>query len=412
MSTTPQSQPIATVAAMPQKTAARAQRAVSASATARPTGDLSRIRPAWQSFGALKATSFDVHQLLQPTARAKSLPLFRTMGREDHKLAATLLLGSSFLFASAGAAVKFVSAQATNEMVVFSRSFVGLVVLMPWLVRGGFAALRTPYPRRQVTRAFAGLGAMYCFFYAIARLPLGEAMLLNYSSPVFIPFIAWLWIGEPIPPRIGWAIGSGLAGITLILKPGLGFLSPASIIGLTSGLLTATAMVAIRGLAREARSRPCGSSSTSVRSARLRRRRRFSGAGEPRRSPRSRCSCSSAYSRPPASSFSRGHTPWRRPRASAPSRTAPSCSLPCSDGSSGESFPTHSRWPGHYSSAWRVISRSVRWDRARRSFLRRPSPRRGCEDGNGSRPLRRVGGLAWDRSGRSFREGLLALVAN
>jgi drug/metabolite transporter (DMT)-like permease len=173
------------------------------------------------------------------------------MVREDHKLAATLLLGSSFLFASAGAAVKFVSAQATNEMVVFFRSFVGLVVLIPWLVRGGFAALRTPYPRRQVTRAFAGLGAMYCFFYAIARLPLGEAMLLNYSSPVFIPFIAWLWIGEPIPPGIGWAIASGLAGITLILKPGLGFLSPASIIGLSSGLLTATAMVAIRGLARE-----------------------------------------------------------------------------------------------------------------------------------------------------------------
>jgi len=33
------------------------------------------------------------------------------MSREEHKLAATLLLGSSFLFASAGAAVKLASAQ-------------------------------------------------------------------------------------------------------------------------------------------------------------------------------------------------------------------------------------------------------------------------------------------------------------
>ena len=176
---------------------------------------------------------------------------FPTMDREDRNLAALLLLGSSFLFASAGAAVKLASAQATNQMVVFFRSFFGLVALIPWLVRGGSAALRTPYPRRQVTRALAGLAAMYCFFYAIAHLPLGEAMLLNYSSPLFIPFIAWLWIGEPIPARIGWAIGTGLAGITLILKPGLGFLSLASIIGLASGVLTATAMVAIRGLARE-----------------------------------------------------------------------------------------------------------------------------------------------------------------
>jgi drug/metabolite transporter (DMT)-like permease len=181
----------------------------------------------------------------------QSLPPFPEMDREDHRLAATLLLGSSFLFASAGAAVKLASTQATNEMLVFFRSFFGLVALMPWLVWGGSTGLRTPNLGRQVMRALAGLAAMYCFFYAIANLPLAEAMLLNYSSPLFIPFIAWLWIGEPIPARIGWAIGAGFAGIALILKPGLGFWSPASIVGLASGVLTATAMVAIRGLARE-----------------------------------------------------------------------------------------------------------------------------------------------------------------
>ena len=173
------------------------------------------------------------------------------MEREDQNLAATLLLGSSLLFASAGAAVKLASATATNEMVVFFRSLFGLVALLPFLVRQGSAALRTPHPGQQVTRALAGLAAMYCFFYAIAHLPLAEAMLLNYSSPLFIPFIAWLWLGEPIPPGIGWAIGTGFVGIALILKPGLGFFTPASVVGLASGLLTATAMVAIRGLARE-----------------------------------------------------------------------------------------------------------------------------------------------------------------
>jgi len=173
------------------------------------------------------------------------------MEREDQNLAATLLLGSSLLFASAGAAVKLASATATNEMVVFFRSLFGLVALLPFLVRQGSAALRTAHPRQQVTRALAGLAAMYCFFYAIAHLPLAEAMLLNYSSPLFIPFIAWLWLGEPIPPGIGWAIGTGFVGIALILKPGLGFFTPASVVGLASGLLTATAMVAIRGLARE-----------------------------------------------------------------------------------------------------------------------------------------------------------------
>jgi drug/metabolite transporter (DMT)-like permease len=161
-----------------------------------------------------------------------------------------LLCGSSLLFAATGAAVKLASPSVSNEMAVFFRSFFGLIVLIPWLVRGGLGGLRTAYPRQQVTRALAGLAAMYCFFYAIAHLPLAEAMLLNYSSPLFIPFIAWLWLGEPIPEGIGWAIGVGFIGICLILKPGVGFFSPAAVVGLLSAVLTATAMVAIRGLAR------------------------------------------------------------------------------------------------------------------------------------------------------------------
>jgi drug/metabolite transporter (DMT)-like permease len=161
-----------------------------------------------------------------------------------------LLLGSSLLFASASVAVKLVSSNVTNEMLVFFRSFFGLIAVAPWLALGGSTELKTRHLRQHVTRALAGLAAMYCFFYAISHLPLGEAMLLNYSSPLFIPFIARVWLGEPLPKGFGWAVGAGFAGITLILKPGSGFFSPAALIGLLSSVLTATAMVSIRGLAR------------------------------------------------------------------------------------------------------------------------------------------------------------------
>jgi drug/metabolite transporter (DMT)-like permease len=154
------------------------------------------------------------------------------------------------MFALTGAAVKVASASVPNEMVVFFRSFFGLVALAPFLVSGGVAGLRTPYLRQHVTRALAGLVAMYCFFYAIAKLPLAEAMMLNYSSPLFIPFIALVWLGEAIPRRIGWALAAGFVGIGLILKPGIGFFSPAAVVGVASGIMTAVAMVSIRGLAR------------------------------------------------------------------------------------------------------------------------------------------------------------------
>ena len=169
---------------------------------------------------------------------------------DNPRQAASLLLASSLLFAWIGAIIKLVSAEVPSPMVVFFRSFFGLLALSPWLLRGGMRALRTPYPRQQVTRALAGLAAMYCFFYAIANLPLAEAVLLNYSSPLFIPVIAWAWLDEPMPQRIGWAVGAGFLGISLILKPGVGFFSPAAVVGVCSGVLTAVAMVSIRGLAR------------------------------------------------------------------------------------------------------------------------------------------------------------------
>ena len=172
------------------------------------------------------------------------------MPRDIPNRTALLLIGSSLLFASASVAVKLVSPTVTNGMVVFFRSFFGLLALTPLLLWTGPKSLRTQYLRQHVTRALAGLAAMYCFFYAIGHLPLGEAMLLNYSSPLFIPFIARLWLGEPLPKGFAWAIGTGFVGIALILKPGSGFFSPAALVGVLSSVLTATAMVSIRGLTR------------------------------------------------------------------------------------------------------------------------------------------------------------------
>jgi drug/metabolite transporter (DMT)-like permease len=110
--------------------------------------------------------------------------------------------------------------------------------------------LRTRRPLSHLTRSLIGLGSMACFFYAIARMPLGEAVLLNYSAPLFIPFVAWAWFGEPVSGRLLAVIGLGFVGIALILKPGLGLFTPVALIGLVSGIFAAIAMTGARDLTR------------------------------------------------------------------------------------------------------------------------------------------------------------------
>ncbi|MBI5783441.1 MAG: EamA family transporter, partial [Gammaproteobacteria bacterium] len=64
----------------------------------------------------------------------------------------------------------------------------GLLALLPWVLHRGVSQLKTGNLRGHLVRGLAGVAAMYCYFYAIAHLPLAEAVLLNYSTPLFIPF--------------------------------------------------------------------------------------------------------------------------------------------------------------------------------------------------------------------------------
>jgi drug/metabolite transporter (DMT)-like permease len=161
---------------------------------------------------------------------------------------AALMLAATLLFAATGAIIKYAAATLPNEMVVFFRSLFGLVALAPFFLRHGPRYYATKRLSAHLVRALAGLAAMYCYFYAIGHLPLAEAVLLNYTAPLFIPLVALLWVGESFSRKLWWPIGIGFVGIGFILKPGLSLLTPIALIGLAAGILSALAMAGIRKL--------------------------------------------------------------------------------------------------------------------------------------------------------------------
>jgi len=162
-------------------------------------------------------------------------------------LATTL---AALMFASMGVAVRYASASLPSEVLVFLRNGFGLLFLLPWLYHRGFRGLKTQRLSGHIIRSVTGLAAMYCFFYAIAHLPLAEAVLLNFSSPIFTAIIAMLWLGEEATRKLLLAIVIGFTGICLILKLGVGILSPAALVGLISAVFAALAMVSIRDLSK------------------------------------------------------------------------------------------------------------------------------------------------------------------
>ncbi|MGE5256448.1 MAG: DMT family transporter [Hyphomicrobiales bacterium] len=168
--------------------------------------------------------------------------------RRSRPLAGGLMvLASALLFAGVGALVKVASSVLPTEVIVFFRNAVATVFLVPWLMmRNSSLTLKTNCLHLHLLRAAAGLGAMYCFFFALKFLRLADAMLLCYTLPIFIPIFEWLWLREPVGRQTKVAVMVGFIGITLVLKPGSGMFQAAGLVGLASGMLAALAIVGIR----------------------------------------------------------------------------------------------------------------------------------------------------------------------
>lgn len=157
------------------------------------------------------------------------------------------MVASALLFALMSVAVKFAAATLPNVVVVFFRSGFGLLTLLPFIVG---VDLRTTQVREHLIRSLAGIASMYCFFYTIAHMRLADAVLLNYSLPIFIPFVESAWLGEEFPRRLWIPVMVGFAGVVVILRPGSGLMEPVALLGVASALFAAVAQVGVRRLTR------------------------------------------------------------------------------------------------------------------------------------------------------------------
>lgn len=157
---------------------------------------------------------------------------------------------SAFLFAVMGVVIREVSAEINNETVVFFRNLIGALIFIPLVIKNKHGFLKTERIGLHLFRTVSGLTAMYCFFYLIATLKLADAMLFNYSAPIYIPLIAWFWLSEPLSKKQYYAVAVGFVGVLMILKPTQGLLNISSLAGIAAGSLAACAFLSVQQLGK------------------------------------------------------------------------------------------------------------------------------------------------------------------
>jgi drug/metabolite transporter (DMT)-like permease len=113
--------------------------------------------------------------------------------------------------------------------ILFFRSLIGLVVIVLLLGRGGVGQVATTRIGLHTMRNVAHFVGQYGWFYGIAFIPLAEVFAIEFTSPVWTAILASALLGERMTgPRLA-AIGFGLAGALVILRPGLAVIHPAAL---------------------------------------------------------------------------------------------------------------------------------------------------------------------------------------
>lgn len=109
-------------------------------------------------------------------------------------------------------------------MLAFWRSFVGLLVVLPIILRHGMAVMRITRPRLVLARSLLGTAAFICSMYAISdafALPLSQFNAISFSRALFVTlFAAWL-LKETVGPWRWGALGVGFFGVLIMVVPAL-----------------------------------------------------------------------------------------------------------------------------------------------------------------------------------------------
>ena len=134
--------------------------------------------------------------------------------------------------------------------ILFLRSLVSLALLAAVLPVTGWQVLRTQRFGLHVVRNLFHFSGQYAWVYAIAGLPLAMVFAIEFTMPVWAALLAFPLLGERLNRGRIIMLVLGLAGICIILKPGVAEVKPAAWAMLAGSFAYAATMIGTKRLAQ------------------------------------------------------------------------------------------------------------------------------------------------------------------
>ena len=150
-------------------------------------------------------------------------------------------------FSATGVFVKLSGGLLIVWTVIFGRSIV-IAIMTFILSKIQNKSLSFEEPKWLIARCVSGLSAMACYFYAIPLISLTTAVVLQWTSPLFVALFSGYLIKEKVSPFLFICIGVAFTGTILIISPSFEAIEINALYALISGILSAIAYLSIRQL--------------------------------------------------------------------------------------------------------------------------------------------------------------------
>ena len=167
--------------------------------------------------------------------------------KDSPQAAIAWMILAGLCFSATGVFVKLSGGLLIVWTVIFGRSAV-IAMLTFILSKIQNKSLSFEDPKWLLARCISGLSAMACYFYAIPLISLTTAVVLQWTSPLFVALFSGYLIKEKVSPFLFICIGIAFTGTILIISPSFEAIEINALYALISGILSAIAYLSIRQL--------------------------------------------------------------------------------------------------------------------------------------------------------------------
>jgi drug/metabolite transporter (DMT)-like permease len=146
--------------------------------------------------------------------------------------------------------VKFLGSRLSSFEILFFRSLIGFCFVLPLFARDPLEPFRTKRFGMHFFRGSSGALGNACFFWTITHMALADSMALQFSRPLFMMPLAFLFLGEIAGWRRSMVALVGFAGILFYARPFTSGFDPTAFVGASGALFGGLVVLGIKSLSK------------------------------------------------------------------------------------------------------------------------------------------------------------------